>query len=110
MLEAEAILDDEVLAAMREAVRRVAAPAGEILTLRYWSEFREPDGRRVDGFVPGYQIDACEGRPTGNWVRLRVRGIGFILFWPRFDVRDAGRVKLSFASRRYGTFALAGVD
>jgi hypothetical protein len=64
----------------------------------------------VDGFVPGYQIDLVPGPPRANWIRLRLPGIGFVRFWPRFDEREARRLTMAFASAQFGTFALTKAD
>lgn len=63
MLEADAIMSEEVLALLDRAMRRLQPKPGDFVTLAYFSEFKERDGSPVAEFAPGYSPLIVEGPP-----------------------------------------------
>jgi hypothetical protein len=110
MREADAIVAEDVLAALQKALLRFRPRVGEIVTLVYWSHFTDPDRRPVPGFVPGYEIGSLEGPPRENWTLLRLPVGVTIPFWLRFREHEASRLIVTFASSEFETFALASVS
>jgi hypothetical protein len=106
MFESEAVMAEDVFALLQRRLSEVRPRVGDIVTLGYWSEYREPDGTDVIGFVPGYMVEARKGPPDDSWVLLRLPDGRKLPFWARERKHEAPWLIISVASSAHGTFAL----
>lgn len=110
MLEADAIMSEEVLVLLDRAMRRLQPKPGDLVTLAYFSEFKERDGSPVVEFAPGYSPLIVEGPPPDYWSLMRLPNGAKVPFWPRQREHQVRWLIMTIASSAYATFSLTAAQ